>query len=140
MRKQRKWPLVTRKEHERELDAARRDYANKACELACSLDQDKKDLREVIRNLHEVSLVYDTDRTRWRVVLDFSPHIVMALERGNDARMLDYITESIAHHLKRELNALNIKRPADVGLGRRRQVWADTRMNSSFPETEKPCL
>lgn len=139
MGKNRKWPVISRKKHEAIVESIRSAQMDHERELTRTLDQEKWDLRQVIQNLHEITLVYDVERTRWRIVLDFSPRIVEALERGNDERMLDYLVESLAYNIRRELKSMNIKRPADAGLGRRFKSWQRApKTNSNSPEIVNP--
>lgn len=132
-----KLPWMSKKKHQAEMDQLHRQHVEHERDIADILYKDKKDLREVLQNFHEISLVHDLERGRWRVVLDFSPHVVMALERGNDARMMDYIVAELAHNIRRELAGLNIRRPEDVGLGRRPRTWERKMTSSNLPQPER---
>lgn len=122
----RKWPWVSRKEHAKALSQLRDEHTRELHEKERTLDAEKWDLRQVIQNLSQISLVHDHARDRWRIVLDVTREVAAAFERGNDERMIDYVVDSIARHLKHEIVCYNIMRPEDVGLGRpgaRRSVY-----------------
>jgi len=126
------WPWMSKKEHNVKLNQLKRDYRYEMIQQLKTLDEDKKSLGEVISNLYKISLVHSYAEDRYRLVLDFDPRMVMALERGNDARMIDYIVETMSTGIRRELKSMNIQRPETLGLGRnvvdqhpRPEAWDD---------------
>ena len=79
----------------------------------------KKDLTEVINNLIKISLARSYEDNRWRVVIELDPDMmVLALERGNDREMIEYICDEIKYKAMREIMSCNIQRPKDLNLGR----------------------
>ena len=66
-----------------------------------------------------MAIVHDRERNRWRVVTEFDPMMMsLALERGNDSRMIEYIADEVKHMVMEQLTSCNIQRPEDLRLGR----------------------
>ena len=116
-------PFMTTKRHRNRLaiekheirQECRREHEKKEEEL-------KKDLYQVVKNLTTLGITYQNDcgRPRWRLVLELDPRMMsMALERGNDQRMISHIADGIKHQVERELMSCNIQRPEDFDLGRK---------------------
>ena len=66
----------------------------------------KKDLREVVGKLTKISLTHLDERDRWRVITELDPRMItVALERGNDEVMINYIAEEVAYKVKQVLKS-----------------------------------
>lgn len=122
-----KFPIMLRSTHHRILSEAQTRASKTEIRLRKEFDGklefEKKDLYEVVQGLTTIALIYQDSPVggyRWRVLTDIDPMaITMALERGDDDKMIEYIAEGIKHKIMRELKTCNIQRPDDFKVGQR---------------------
>ena len=120
------FPFITRKKHEKEMSILRNMQSayleTIRVEMEVQLEEEKKEIHEVIQGLINVAVVHDKNSVLhpWRLVLDLDARdITGALMRGNDNPIIEYIADGVRYQVICVLKSVNIQRPEDLNLKRR---------------------
>ena len=107
--------LVTREEHKRELNEVDSTYNHIIRSRDAEIENMKKALDPLIRNLTDIQIYPPDLRGRYRLSIEFAEELVYrSFIHGNSQQEIRWIAERMGYELEKELRSINFTRVGEI--------------------------